>query len=88
MTRTIVLAVLALAACTPAQEARFDASLAKAARYCMRAEAAAPLVKPALVVSGIPADIVAQGDAKIAAYCQAIKAVAVPVSETLAPVAR
>jgi hypothetical protein len=79
MIRHAVFAVLVIGGCSAAQETRFDATLAKAARYCMRAEAATPLLKPALVVSGVPADIVAQGDTKIAAYCQAIQAVAVPV---------
>lgn len=84
----VILATIALTACTPAQEQRFDASLAKAARYCMRAELATPLLKPALVVSGIPADVVAQGEARIAAYCALIQAVAVPVAPVAAPVAQ
>jgi hypothetical protein len=77
----VIGAVLLLAACTAAQEARFDARVAQAARYCQRIEVVAPLAKPALVLHGVPAAEVAKGEAAIAAYCQAIKAVAVPAAK-------
>lgn len=85
MIKLMLVPALILAACTPAQEERFDANLARAARYCTRIEIAAPLLKPIMVVSGVPADIVLKGEAQIAAYCFAIKAVAVPVTPVVAP---
>lgn len=76
---------LMLTACTAAQEARFDARVAQASRYCQRAEAVAPVVKPVMVLHGVPAAEVVKGEAAIAAYCQAIRAVAVPLDSPLTP---
>lgn len=71
--------LLAFTACTPAQEARIDAGLAHVARKCARLEAARPLVAPTMALVPVPPAEVAKGDAAVAAWCAAIKAVAVPV---------